>query len=141
MLLNDLKKANMLALKDKNNDARAIYSVILNKASLLAIELKAAGKEISDQDILKIIQKALKELDDEKEGYIKVNNQSRVDSINNQINTIKAYLPSQMSEEDIKKVIDSLEDKSLPNIMKHFKINYQGQVDMSLVSKLAKELK
>lgn len=141
MLLNDLKKANMLALKDKNNDARAIYSVILNKASLLAIELKAAGKEITDQDILKIIQKALKELDDEKEGYIKVNNQSRVDSINNQINTIKAYLPSQMSEEDIKKVIDSLEDKSLPNIMKHFKINYQGQVDMSLVSKLAKELK
>ena len=36
MLLQDLKKANMLALKEKNNDARAIYSVILNKASLFS---------------------------------------------------------------------------------------------------------
>ena len=94
MLLQDLKKANMIALKEKNNDARAIYSVILNKASLLDIELKAAGKEITDQDILKIIQKALKELEDERSGYEKVGNTLRVESINNQIKTIEAYLPS-----------------------------------------------
>ena len=141
MLLQDLKKANMYALKDKNNDARAIYSVILNKASLLDIELKAAGKEITDQDILKIIQKALKELEDERSGYEKVGNAIRVESINNQIKTIEAYLPTQLSKEDILKIIDSLEDKTLPNIMKHFKINYQGQVDMSLVSQLAKQIK
>lgn len=141
MLLQDLKKANMIALKEKNNDARAIYSVILNKASLLDIELKAAGKEITDQDILKIIQKALKELEDERSGYEKVGNAIRVESINNQIKTIEAYLPTQLSKDDILKIIDSLEDKTLPNIMKHFKINYQGQVDMSLVSQLAKQIK
>lgn len=141
MLLQDLKKANMIALKEKNNDARAIYSVILNKASLLDIELKAAGKEITDQDILKIIQKALKELEDERSGYEKVGNTLRVESINNQIKTIEAYLPSQLSKEDILKIIDLLEDKTLPNIMKHFKINYQGQVDMGLVSQLAKQIK
>ena len=141
MLLQDLKKANMIALKEKNNDARAIYSVILNKASLLDIELKAAGKEITDQDILKIIQKALKELEDERSGYEKVGNAIRVESINNQIKTIEAYLPTQLSKEDILKIIDSLEDKTLPNIMKHFKINYQGQVDMGLVSQLAKQIK
>lgn len=141
MLLQDLKKANMIALKEKNNDARAIYSVILNKASLLDIELKAAGKEITDQDILKIIQKALKELEDERSGYEKVGNTLRVESINNQIKTIEAYLPTQLSKDDILKIIDSLEDKTLPNIMKHFKINYQGQVDMGLVSQLAKQIK
>ena len=141
MLLQDLKKANMIALKEKNNDARAIYSVILNKDSLLDIELKAAGKEITDQDILKIIQKALKELEDERSGYEKVGNAIRVESINHQIKTIEAYLPTQLSKEDILKIIDSLEDKTLPNIMKHFKINYQGQVDMGLVSQLAKQTK
>lgn len=141
MLLQDLKKANMIALKEKNNDARAIYSVILNKASLLDIELKAAGKEITDQDILKIIQKALKELEDERSGYEKVGNTLRVESINNQIKTIEAYLPTQLSKDDILKIIDSLEDKTLPNIMKYFKINYQGQVDMGLVSQLAKQIK
>ena len=141
MLLQDLKKANMIALKEKNNDARAIYSVILNKASLLDIELKAAGKEITDQDILKIIQKALKELEDERSGYEKVGNAIRIESINNQIKTIEAYLPTQLSKDNILKIIDSLEDKTLPNIMKHFKINYQGQVDMGLVSQLAKQIK
>ena len=141
MLLQDLKKANMIALKEKNNDARAIYSVILNKASLLDIELKATGKEITDQDILKIIQKALKELEDERSGYEKVGNTLRVESINNQIKTIEAYLPTQLSKDDILKIIDSLEDKTLPNIMKHFKINYRGQVDMGLVSQLAKQIK
>ena len=141
MIIEEIKKANVQAMKDKDQKARAIYSVILNKASLLDIELKAAGKEITDQDILKIIQKALKELEDERSGYEKVGNAIRVESINNQIKTIEAYLPTQLSKEDILKIIDSLEDKTLPNIMKHFKINYQGQVDMGLVSQLAKQTK
>ena len=43
-----------------------------------------------------------------------------------------------MSEEEIRKVIDSLEDKSIPAVMKHFKMNYDGKADMSLVSKIAR---
>ena len=34
-----------------------------------------------------------------------------------------------------------LEDKSMPNIMKHFKLNYLGKCDMKLVNKLANECK
>ena len=42
------------------------------------------------------------------------------------------------SEEEIKNIIAGLEDKSLPSIMKHFKANYTGKVDMSLVNRLAR---
>ena len=38
----------------------------------------------------------------------------------------------------VKEIVDSLEDKSMPNIMKHFKLNYAGKCDMSIVSKIAK---
>ena len=52
---------------------------------------------------------------------------------------LEAYLPKQLTEEEIRKIISSLEDKSIPSVMKHFKANYQGMVDNSLVSKIAKE--
>ena len=42
---------------------------------------------------------------------------------------------------DIDFIKYSLEDKSMPNIMKHFKLNYLGKCDMKLVNKLANEYK
>ena len=44
-----------------------------------------------------------------------------------------------LEENEILDIINSLEDKSIPNVMKYFKINYAGKCDMSLVSKLAKK--
>ena len=43
-------------------------------------------------------------------------------------------------DEEIRKIINSLEDKSVPNVMKHFKTNYAGQVDMSLVNSVLRSL-
>ena len=45
-----------------------------------------------------------------------------------------------MNEEEIKNVILSLEDKSIPAVMKHFKTNYAGKCDMGLVNKVLKSL-
>ena len=87
-----------------------------------------------------LIQKVLKELSDEKEGYRKVNNTERVESINHQEEVIKAYLPHQLSKEEIIEEINKLEDKSMPAVMKHFKMNFAGKVDMSLVSQIVRGL-
>ena len=46
--------------------------------------------------------------------------------------------PIPLTEEEIRKEISTLDDKSLPNVMKHFKTNFQGKVDMGLVSKIAR---
>ena len=140
MLINDLQKANIEAMKAKDQDARSILSVVLTKYKLQEVEARAAGKTIGDAELLSIIQKVLKELSDEKEGYAKVNNSERVDSITRQENVIKGYLPQQLSEEEIRAEIAKLDDKSLPNIMKHFKTNFAGKVDMSKVSQIARSL-
>ena len=140
MLINDLQKANIEAMKAKDQDARSILSVVLTKYKLQEVEARAAGKEIGDAELLSIIQKVLKELSDEKEGYAKVGNQERIDSISRQENVIKNYLPKQLSEEEIRAEIAKLDDKSLPNIMKHFKMNFAGKVDMSKVSQIARSL-
>jgi len=44
-----------------------------------------------------------------------------------------------MSEEEVRKVIEGLEDKSIKNVMQTFKSQYAGKVDMGLVSKVARE--
>lgn len=138
MLIDELSKANIEALKSRNQVARAIYSVIIAKYKAVAIEQKAQGKEASDADLVKIITKSLKELDEEKEGYEKAGRTEEVKNILTQKTLIEKYLPKLMSEEEIRKIIASLEDKSIPFVMKHFKLNYDGQVDMSLVSKIAR---
>lgn len=140
MLINEIKKANIEAMKNKDKDSRAVYSVVISRYQLQEVEAKASGKTIGDTELLTIIQKVLKELNDEKEGYAKVNNLEKVASIENQIKTISNFLPKQLTAEEIKEEISKLDDKTLPNIMKHFKTNFAGKVNMSLVSQIAREL-
>ena len=139
MIIQDLQKANIQAMKEHNNNARSILSVVLSRCKLQEVELRSKGLELTDNDVLLIIQKILKELADEKEGYLKVNNSERAKMIEEQEEIIKVYLPKQLSEEEIRAEIAKLEDKSMPSIMKFFKANYSGRVDMSLVSKIARE--
>ena len=140
MLIDEIKSANIEAMKARDNTSRAVLSIVLTKYKLQEVELKSQGKEIGDAELLSIIQKVIKELEDEKAGYLKVNNQERADNGSKQMEVISSYLPKQLSEEEIKKIIDSLEDKSVPSVMKHFKMNYAGQVDMSLVNRVLRSL-
>ena len=140
MLIDEIKKANIEAMKARDQIARGVLSVVLTKSKLLEVELKAKGQDLADSNILEIIQKTLKELSDEKEGYLKVNNTDKVDSIVKQEAILKAFLPKQLTKEEILAEIEKLDDKSMPSIMKHFKANFAGQVDMSLVSQIARSL-
>lgn len=60
MLIDQLKKENMLALKNKEANKRAVLSVIINKYMVLGYEAKANGKELTDVDLIQIIIRLLK---------------------------------------------------------------------------------
>ena len=138
MLIDEISKANIEALKARDQVARAIYSVLLAKYKALDIELKAQGKQANDTDFVKLITKTIKELEEEQASYERAGRSEEVQNIKTQKALIEKYLPKLMSEEEIRKIIASLDDKSMPSVMKHFKLNYDGQVDMSLVSKIAR---
>ena len=138
MIIDEIKKDNIQAMKDKNALARAIYGVVTNKVMLLNIELKKDGKELVDADVVQILQKTIKELTEEKENYIKAGNTAEAENVEAQKELLVKYLPKMLSEEEIKAIIAGLEDKSIPSIMKHFKAEYAGKVDMGLVNKIAR---
>lgn len=138
MIIDEIKKDNVQAMKDKNALARAIYGVVMNKVLLASIEAKKDGKELSDVEVVQILQKTIKELTEEKENYIKAGNVAEAENIEKQKEILTKYLPQMLSEEEIRNIVAGLEDKSMPSIMKHFKANYAGKVDMSLVNKIAR---
>ena len=139
MLFEEIAKANMDALRNHDKVARSILSIVYGKFKNESINQGLNAKSLPDGDCLNIIKKTIKELDEEREGYIKVGRQESADEIAKQKEIIEKYLPQMMSEAEIRAEIEKLEDKKILNVMKHFKTNFNGLCDMGLVSKIAKE--
>lgn len=140
MIIDDIKKANIEAIKNKDKNARSIYSIIMNKHLIASVDARTSGNELTDADMVRIISKTIKELTEEEENYKKVGNTEQAQAIAGQRTILEKYLPQMMTKEEIEKIINSLEDKSVPNVMKHFKTNYNGSCDMKMVSEVLKSL-
>ena len=138
MIEEQIKKANIEAMKNKDTVARGFYSVLMNKVLLEKIAKGDRNQSLPDADMSNILQKTIKELNDEKVNYEKVGNAEEVARISHQIEIASSYLPKMLSREEIKGIIDSLDDRSIPAVMKHFKANFNGQVDMRLVQEVLK---
>ncbi len=100
------------------------------------INARTSGQEVTDEDLIKIIQKTIKELDEEAENYRKVNHTEEVEKIESQKKAIEKYLPKMLSDEEIYNIINTLEDKSVPSVMRHFKSNYNAVCDMKKVNEI-----
>lgn len=140
MIIDEIKKANIQAMKDHDQKARAIYSVIMNKHLMATVEARTNGKEVEDADMVRIIQKTIKELEEERDNYQRVGNSEEVETIEYEKSLIEKYLPQLLSEEEIKNIIMGLEDKTVPSVMRYFKTNYNGKCDMKVVSTVLKNL-
>ncbi len=140
MIIDDINKANIEALKARNESAKTILSIVKNKLKLAEIDKRSKGETLQDVDCVQIIQKTIKELCEEKENYEKVNNTQEAENIEKQKQVLANFLPEMLSQDKIKEIILGLDDKSVPNVMKYFKANYAGKVDMKDVNIVLKSL-
>ena len=65
MIIDDIKKANIEAIKNKDKNARNIYSIIMNKHLVASVDARTSGNELSDADMVRIISKTIKQLTEE----------------------------------------------------------------------------
>ena len=140
MTLEQFKKEKIEAMKSKDKDAVSALNVIITKVMALTIEKRSVGQEVTDADISSLLQKAEKELTEERAGFEKAGREENVKSLTAQIEVVKKYLPKLLSQDEIKDIILGLEDKSMPFVMKYFKANYNGKVDMRLVQETLKNI-
>ena len=142
MNIDFFKKEKVAMMKEKNKDAVSALNVVINKIMLATIEKRAKNEELSEGDVLSILQKTEKELIEEKSGFEKAGEAyaDKVASLDSQNKTVKSYLPQMMGKDEIKKIILSLADKSVPSVMRHFKANYNGKCDMKEVNEVLRSL-
>ena len=141
MLVDELKKAQMEALKQKDTLTRSVLQIVTGKAKLVEIEKRTKNESLTDDDVILVINKVIKELEEEILAFKNAGRLEKVEELTKQKDILTKYLPAQLTEEEIKEIINKLDDKSMPSIMKYFKQNYLGKCDMKLVNKIANECK
>lgn len=140
MDLNGFKKEKIEAMKAHDQIKVAALNNVISKLMLLTIELRADGKEVTEADVVKVLQKCEKEVTEEREGFIKANRTEKAEELSAILAIITSYLPKMLSDDEIAEIIQSLDDKSVPAVMKHFKTEYAGKVDMKAVNAVLKSL-
>ena len=101
--------------------------------------------QISDQEILILLQSLIKQRNDSIESFKNADRQDLIEKEENEIKIIKFFLPNQKSEDEIINIIDQiiLENnfKSIKDMCKligMIKNKFSGEVDMAIVGKIAK---
>ena len=140
MLFDTLKADKITAMKERDKEKSDTLGVVISKAMLVKVEKRTKNEELTDADVISVLQKSVKELQDEKLGHEKLGRVEQVASLNRQIEIVKNYIPSMMSEEEIKAIINSLPDKSIGAVMKTFKTEYAGKVEMRKVQDVLKNM-
>ena len=136
---NDLKDA----MKSGDNTTRDVLRALNSDFKNLEIDSK---KELKDEDIVKIIKKNLKSRKDSIEQYKKGNREDLVIQEENELNILEKYMPEQMGEEEIRKiVIDIINESEAINASDFGRVmgmamkEAGGNVDGNIVSELVKK--
>ena len=138
LIANDLKNAMKSGDKFK-------LSVLRMLKSALQLDSISKKHELSDEEVLNVIKKQVKTRKDSIEEFKKYNKMEEVAKLEQEIEILDAYLPEEMTEEEIKKVIDEVFEDLKPTSMKEMgmvmkELNTKiTNADISLVSKLVKE--
>ena len=136
MIIDEIKKLNIQAIKDRDTVSRNILGVVINKWMIL--ERKENATELTDSDMINILQKTIKELTQEADNYNKVGNSEEMNNVLRQKEILSVFLPKALSEDEIRAIIDTLEDKSIPSVMAYFGAHHKDTCDRSLVLKILK---
>ncbi len=103
-------------------------------------------EDLTDDEIINLVEKQIKLRKDSKEEYIKANKMDVVETLDEEISVLMEYMPEQLSEEEINKIIDEAFDivkptsqKEMGLIMKEVTPKLKGKADMKEVSNIIKE--
>lgn len=137
----DIKAAMLAKEKEKLEALRAIKSALLLEATS-----EGANGNVTLEAEAKIVQKLYKQRIDAAKIYQDQNREDLAEVEINQAEVIKAYLPEQMSEEEVKSVVAEIiaqvgasSPADMGKVMGLAMGKLKGKADGSLISKIVKE--
>ncbi len=97
-LQEDLKEA----MKSKDNFKRDTIRFLMSALKQIEVDER---KELSDEDIFKIIQKSLKQREDSATAFKEAGREDLYEKEVKEANVLKAYLPKQLGDSELKVII------------------------------------
>ena len=141
--IDNLSKEIMDALKNKDTTRLNVLRLVKGAIQLEHIN---NNRELDDSLFIDVIAKQIKERNESIEEFKKGNRQDLVDKTTEEIKVLEEYLPPQLSEEEVDKVISEAFEKVNPTsakdmglIMKEVTPKLKGVADMKVVSSKIKD--
>ncbi|WP_346937957.1 GatB/YqeY domain-containing protein [uncultured Clostridium sp.] len=131
------------AIKQKNRFKANVISMA--KAAILMVEKSGVG-EVDDNKVIEILAKEVKQRRDSMVEFDNGNRQDLVDQTKAEIEILLQYLPQQLTEEEIRKIVmESAEKlgtssiKDMGKLMADVRPKVNGRADGKVVSQIVKE--
>lgn len=138
MLVEKLQKDTLEARKNKEADRAGLLTTVLSQVKTMAID--DGHRAPNDQDVLKVVRQFLKGIAENLElaaqGKMSAEEKAKSEA---EKKILEGYLPTQLSADDLKKIIKESGVKNLGEAMKLLKEKYDGQYDGKTASAAAKE--
>ena len=143
-ITSELSQAIKSGDKNRTHTLRLILAAIKDKE--IASRSSGENSEISDESVIQLLKKMVKQRNDSIEMFSKANRNELVDKEKSEINIINEFLPKQLGEEETMiaciEAISATGSNSLREIgkvIKYLKENSSSNLDISLASKILKE--
>ena len=101
---------------------------------------------LTDDEVLAIIKKQVKTRKDSMNEYVSYNRMDLADSLQKEIDILNEYLPEELSDEELEKIVNETitkvnaeSIKQMGLVIKTISSEYGARCDMAKVSKLVKE--
>ena len=130
------------AMRNKESSKLGVIRLLLAAMKQKEVDERV---ELNDGDILKIIEKMLKQRRDSIEAFSKANRKDLVDKEEFEVSFLQQYLPEQLNDSEIDKIIDdeilvsgasTIKDMGL--VMSSVKVKVAGKANMADVSQKIK---
>ena len=146
MLRDDINNALKEAQKARNERTVSTLRMVNSTLKNADIEARGAGKPpLTDADVLPLLQKMIKQRQESVELYQKGGRADLVKQEQEEIAIISAYLPKQMSDDEVKAAIEAAVKetgaggmKDMGKVIGVLRGKYAGQMDMAKASGMVK---
>lgn len=124
----------------RNGGNRLCVNCLTTLVGELETKQKRTGEDVADADVINAIKKTI-------DGLLEIIDLKGHDSeASSEIQFLQDYLPRQLGEEDLKIIVDQIVNdlglmgmKDMGEAMNALKVNYGGQFDGAVASKLVKK--
>ena len=135
-------KQSMLA---KDELRTSVLRLLLSAINYYEIQKGGAGYEATEEDVLSVIQKEAKQRRDSIAEFEKAGRQELVDKETSELKILEAFLPEQMSEDEVSSIVEQTISETgaasmadMGKVMGALGGKLKGKADMGVVSEIVK---